>query len=76
MRVDIDGPDHTNPDGEIVPCPHIHIYREGYEDRWAYALDKHIKTSSLDLIEVLQGFLRYNNVINVPDIYMQEGGLV
>jgi len=76
LRVDIDGPDHTNPDGEIVPCPHIHIYREGYEDRWAYALDKHIKTSSLDLIEVLQGFLRYNNVINVPDIYMQEGGLV
>ena len=36
LRVDIDGPPHDNPDGETVLCPHIHIYREGCADRWAY----------------------------------------
>ena len=27
MRLDIDGPPHRNPDGEEIPCPHLHIYR-------------------------------------------------
>lgn len=26
---------HTNPDGIKVYSPHLHRYREGYEDRWA-----------------------------------------
>jgi hypothetical protein len=25
MRLDLDGPLHRNPDGEEVPCPHLHI---------------------------------------------------
>ncbi|MDZ4798679.1 MAG: DUF1829 domain-containing protein [Bryobacteraceae bacterium] len=29
MRLDIDGPPHRNPDGEEIPCPHLHIYKEG-----------------------------------------------
>lgn len=29
MRLDIDGPPHTNPDGEEIPCPHLHLYRKG-----------------------------------------------
>ena len=28
MRLDIDGPPHRNPDGEEIPCPHLHVYRE------------------------------------------------
>lgn len=76
LRVDIDGPEHTNPDGEVVPCPHIHIYREGYEDRWAYPLEQHIKTDPFDLVEVLISFLRYNNINDIPDIYFQQGGLI
>ena len=28
-RLDIAGPPHTNPDGERVECPHLHLYREG-----------------------------------------------
>src|SRR3954463_2406653 len=30
MRLDIGGAPHRNPDGEEIPCPHLHIYREGY----------------------------------------------
>jgi hypothetical protein len=33
MRLDLDGPPHQNPDGEEIPCPHLHIYREGYGDK-------------------------------------------
>jgi hypothetical protein len=35
-RLDIDGAPHRNPDGVEVPCPHLHIYREGYADKWRY----------------------------------------
>jgi hypothetical protein len=30
LRLDIDGAPHRNPDGEEIPCPHLHIYREGF----------------------------------------------
>jgi hypothetical protein len=35
MRLDLDGSPHRNADGEEIPCPHLHIYREGYGDKWA-----------------------------------------
>jgi len=34
-RLDIDGAPHENPDGQEIPCPHLHTYREGYGDKWA-----------------------------------------
>ncbi|MFQ5596880.1 MAG: hypothetical protein ACE5GK_02410 [Nitrospiria bacterium] len=39
VRLDIDGAPHTNPDGERIGDSHIHIYREGFEDKWAYPVD-------------------------------------
>ena len=38
LRLDIDGPPHTNPDGIEIPCPHLHTYREGFGDKWAASL--------------------------------------
>lgn len=37
LRLDLDGPPHENPDETRteVPCPHLHVYREGWETRWA-----------------------------------------
>ena len=35
MRLDLDGPPHRNPDGAEIACPHLHVYREGYGDKWA-----------------------------------------
>lgn len=29
---------HTNPDGVVIVGPHIHIYKEGFELKWAYRL--------------------------------------
>lgn len=74
LRVDLDGPDHINPDGEIVPCPHIHIYREGYGSSWAYPLSLHIKTNPRDLATTLSDFLEYNNINTRPQIIYQFQG--
>jgi hypothetical protein len=71
-RLDIVGPPHTNPDGSIVDCPHIHIYREGYGDKWAYPLPVTFsKTESL--LKVLDEFMSYNNVTEPP---MFSGGAI
>lgn len=29
-RLDLHGPLHRNPDGEEIPTPHLHVYREGF----------------------------------------------
>lgn len=29
LRLDIAGPPHRIPDGQEIPCPHRHVYREG-----------------------------------------------
>lgn len=78
IRIDIDGPPHPNPDGTIVPCPHIHIYREGYDLKWAYPLNQKIITDSNDLLQVLIDFLEYNNITNINDYNFlhQERGLI
>lgn len=34
-RLDFASP-HRNPDGTAVGVPHLHIYREGYGDKFAY----------------------------------------
>ena len=26
LRLDVDGPPHTNPDGVEIPCPHLHTF--------------------------------------------------
>jgi hypothetical protein len=67
LRLDIDGPTHENPDGTEVPCPHLHIYREGYGDKWAQPIPASFTDpSSLSL--TLREFLQYCRVQNIPAI--------
>jgi hypothetical protein len=62
MRLDLDGPPHRNPDGDEIPCPHLHIYRAGFGDKWAIAApaDRYIDT--LDLFSTCEAFLRHCNI--------------
>lgn len=69
LRLDIDGPTHTNPDGEEVPCPHLHTYREGYGDKWATPLPPEFKNAD-NLSKTLRDFLKYANVTKIPHIQM------
>lgn len=41
VRMEINAPKHTNPDGKTISRNHIHIFKEGYEPGrlpWAYEL--------------------------------------
>ncbi|WP_416150209.1 DUF6978 family protein [Salipaludibacillus sp. HK11] len=75
LRLDLEGPPHDNPDGTTVECPHIHIYREGYDLSWAFPLPDIIDTNSEDLIQTLVDFLEYNKV-QLSNYSFEEGGLV
>jgi len=32
-RLDFGGAPHRNPDGEEIPSPHLHLFREGFADK-------------------------------------------
>jgi len=65
-RVDIGGRPHTNPDGQKIPCPHIHVYKEGYGAAWAYPLTTPDFPDSSDHWEVLNHFFRYCRITRPP----------
>jgi hypothetical protein len=68
MRLDLDGPSHRNPDGEEIPCPHLHIYREGYGDKWAIAAPADRYPDPADLFTTFEVFMVHCNVIDPPQI--------
>ncbi|MGA2878787.1 MAG: hypothetical protein ABSG13_07540 [Bryobacteraceae bacterium] len=62
MRLDIDGPPHRNPDGTEIPCPHLHIYREGFGDKWAVPAPLDRYTNTLDLFFTCESFMQHCNI--------------
>jgi hypothetical protein len=65
VRLDLGGPPHRNPDGEEIGTPHIHVYREGYGDKWAFPLPVDFGAVA-DLRTTLDDFFRYCNVTRPP----------
>ncbi|HEY9139984.1 MAG TPA: hypothetical protein VIN93_03785 [Bryobacteraceae bacterium] len=68
IRLDLDGPPHRNPDGAEVPCPHLHMYREGYGDKWAVPAPPATYTNTLDLFATFETFMEQCNVTDPPRI--------
>src|SRR5438105_848132 len=68
LRLDVGGPPHENPDGVVVPCPHLHVFREDAADRWAVLAPLDKFTNLADLAATLREFLTYCNVANIPQI--------
>ena len=64
VRLDIDGAPHTNPDGTKLGGAHIHLYREGYEDKWAYEINPGEFRNPSDPQNALDDFFRYCNIQN------------
>jgi len=73
VRLDIDGAPHTNPEGTKINGTHIHLYREGYEDKWAYPIDPSDFRDITDIRQVFIDFCRYCNIQNAPPF---QGGLL
>ena len=68
IRLDLGGPPHCNPDGEEISCPHLHVYREGYGDKWAIPAPIDCFQQISDLWVTLGDFMRYCNVSQPPNI--------
>ena len=60
VRIDIDSPPHTNPDGTMTSRNHIHIYRETDTPTgnlpWAYDLDSFEEYRFEDITNFMQVF--------------------
>lgn len=64
-RLDLTSP-HRNPDGQEIGVPHLHIYKEGYGDKWAYELPNGVFTNLNDRWQVLVDFMKYCNISDFP----------
>jgi hypothetical protein len=71
LRLDINCAPHTNPDGNTIDSPHLHIYREGFEDKWAYSLPDAF-SQEMNLVTKLVEFLDFCNVENIYELTIQE----
>ena len=80
-RLDFDGSSHPNPEvetvplpilepynGKEIPSPHIHLYVEGFGERWAVPADLFLKVDGKDIYEIMIDFFKYCNVKQLPDI--------
>ncbi|HPJ69056.1 MAG TPA: hypothetical protein PLQ82_13780 [Desulfobacteraceae bacterium] len=68
VRLDFGGQPHRNPDGNEISSPHLHIYREGYGDKWAMSLPLDKFPDINNLWHTLQDFLRFCHIIEPPII--------
>lgn len=71
MRLDVNGPPHRNPDDELIPCPHLHLYREGYGSKWAFPLPDGKFSSLSDMVQTFSDFMSECNVVEHPTV--QQG---
>jgi hypothetical protein len=54
-----------------VATPHLHLYREGYGDKWATRLPGDSFSNVANLWRVLQDFMRFCNIVEPP--YIRRG---
>ncbi len=67
-RLDFGGAPHRNPDGEEIGSPHLHLYREGFADKWAFPVPEDKFPNLDDAWLTLEDFMRYCNIVKPPQI--------
>jgi len=65
-RLDLGGGAHRNPDGQRLECSHLHLYREGFADKWAYEVPTGMFRDLSDVNVTMVDFLVYCNVTRPP----------
>lgn len=66
VRLDIDGAPHTNPDGKKLGGTHLHLYSEGFEDKWAIPVDASKFSNTASISQCFEDFCRYCSVRDIP----------
>ena len=69
IRLDVAGAPHRNPDDTRIACPHLHLYREGFGDKWAFPVPSARFPCLDDEWRTLKHFMRYCNVVRPPRIH-------
>ncbi len=68
VRLDVDGAPHTNPDGQKLSGTHLHLFREGYDDRWARPVDRKAFTLLSDPGTTFQDFCVFCKIESPPPV--------
>jgi hypothetical protein len=68
VRLDFGGAPHRNPDDQEIACPHLHLYREGYGDKWAVPAPVGQFRRISNLWGTLEDFMRFCNITQPPHI--------
>jgi len=68
VRLDLAGAPHRNPDGEEIPAPHLHLYKEGFGDKWAAPAPSDRFSEISDLWKTLEEFMAFCNIVHPPHI--------
>lgn len=71
-RLDFGGTPHRNPDGKDIGSPHLHLYREGFGDKWAIPVPLDQFPNLDDPWLTLDDFMRFCNVVEPPIIRRRE----
>ncbi len=71
VRLDLSGAPHRNPDDTEIAAPHLHLYREGFGDKWAVALPPERFRDPLDGWATFEDFLRFCSITQPP--YIDRG---
>ncbi len=67
LRYD-NGGRHTNPDGVLFEGPHVHLYREGYNDKFTFSVLEVNVTGTDTMGQVFKKIMHFCNVNQVPTI--------
>lgn len=68
VRLDVDGAPHTNPDGRTLAGTHIHLFKEGFDDRWAYPVDTRSFTQLTDPSTTFLEFCAFCKIESPPPV--------
>jgi hypothetical protein len=67
-RLDVDGAPHTNPDGVKLPGTHLHLFKEGFDDKWAYLIDPKAFTLLTDPGQTFKDFCSFCKIESPPAV--------
>ena len=68
VRLCFGGAPHDNPDGQEIESPHLHVYREGYGDKWAFAVPADRFADLRDRRRTYEDFLGFCNIVEPPNV--------
>lgn len=67
LRYD-NGGRHTNPDGQLFEGPHVHLYREGFNGKFAFPVSEIGVVNSDSMETVFTKIMHFSNVKKFPTI--------